>query len=112
MIYHLTFVLEDGENLLLDGINSSGVDAGGYIVSEKFSYALHPETPEGGFAILNASDSSGTDANGYIEFEKGTWASLPGSYPVFVEDQPELWDASDGYFDSTSLTFDIVFGDG
>ena len=108
----LTFVLEDGENLLLDGINSSGVDAGGYIVSEKFSYALHPETPEGGFAILNASDSSGTDANGYIEFEKGTWASLPGSYPVFVEDQPELWDASDGYFDSTSLTFDIVFGDG
>ena len=108
----LTCVLEDGDNLLLDGINSAGVDAGEYIVSEKFSYDLHPETPEGGFAILNASDGSGTDANGYIEYEKGTWASLPGSYPVFVPDQPETWDASDGYFDSTSLTFDIVFGDG
>ena len=108
----LTFVLEDGEKILSDGVNSDGVDAGEYIVSEKFSYALHPETPEGGFAILNASDSNGTDANGYIEFEKGTFASLPGSYPVFVEDQPELWDASDGYFDSTSLTFDRVFGDG
>ena len=108
----LTFVLEDGDKILLDGINSAGVDAGEYLVSEKFSYELHPETPEGGFAILNASDASGTDANGYIEYEKGTWASLPGSYPVFVPDQPESWDASDGYFDSTSLTFDIVFGDG
>ena len=46
----LTFVLEDGDKILLDGINSAGVDAGEYLVSEKFSYELHPETPEGGFA--------------------------------------------------------------
>ena len=66
----------------------------------------------GGFALLNATDSNGTDVNGYLEYERGTWDSLAGSYLPFVEDQPETFDASDGYFDSSELTFDREFGDG
>ena len=108
----LTFVLEDGDKILLDGINSSGVDAGEYLVSEKFSYELHPQFHEGGFTLLNATDGGGTNANGYLEFERGTWDSLAGSYEAFVEDSPENWDTTEGYFDSSKLTFDISFGDG
>ena len=100
----LTFVLEDGDNLLIDAVDAGGLDAGENIVGERGSYDLHPETPEGGFTLL--------ETGSYIEFEGGTWNSLSGSYPVFVLDAPETFDRTDGYFDSTEFTFDRVFGDG
>ena len=108
----LTFVLEDGDKILLNGINSDGVDEGENLVSEKFSYQLHPQFHEGGFTLLNATDANGRNANGYLEYERGTWDSLAGSYEAFVEDAPERFSATDGFFDSSKLTFDISYGDG
>ena len=101
-----------GDNIILDGINSAGVDAGENITSEKYSYQLHPYTYDGGFALINSTAGSSTDAGDYLELESGTWVSVSGSYPVFVPDQPETWDTSQGFFDSTNLSFDIEFGDG
>jgi len=100
----LTFILEDGDNLLIDNVDAGGLDAGENIIGERGAYDLHPETPEGGFTLL--------ETGGYIDFERGTYNSLSGSYPVFVLDKPETFDRTDGFFDSETFTFDRVFGDG
>ena len=100
----LTMVLEDGDNILIDNVDSSGLDAGENIIGERGAYDLHPETPEGGFTLL--------ETGGYMEFEGATYNSLSGSYPVFVLDKPETFDRTDGFFDSEVFTFDRVFGDG
>ena len=100
----LTVVLEDGDNLLIDNVDSSGLDAGENIIGERGAYDLHPETPEGGFTLL--------ETGGYMEFEGATYNTLSGSYPVFVLDKPETFDRTDGFFDSEVFTFDRVFGDG
>ena len=100
----LTFVLEDGDKILIDAVDSSGLDENENIIGERGAYDLHPETPEGGFTLL--------ETGSYIEFEGATYNSLSGSYPVFVLDKPETFDRTDGFFDSTEFTFDRVFGDG
>ena len=109
--------------MALDGTDGSSTDAGDNIIQEDFGsndkllterglFSLHPETPEGGFTILNGTDSSSTDAGGFLEFERGTFESLSGSFPVFVQNQPETFDAATAFFDNTTLTFDRVSGDG
>ena len=109
--------------MVLDGTDGSSTDAGDNIIQENFGdndkllserglFSLHPETPEGGFTILNGTDSSSTDAGGFLEFEIGTYESLSGSFPVFVQNQPETFDAATAFFDNTTLTFDRVSGDG
>ena len=37
---------------------------------------------------------------------------IKGSFPVFVQNQPETFDANTAFFDNTTLTFDRVSGDG
>lgn len=109
--------------MVLDGTDGSSTDAGDNIIQEDFGsndkllterglFSLHPQTPEGGFTILNGTDSSSTDAGGFLEFEIGTYESLSGSFPVFVQNQPETFDAATAFFDNTTLTFDRVSGDG
>ena len=102
-----------GDALVFNGTTSAGTDENDNILTEKGLFSLHPETPEGGFALLNGTDGSSTDAGGYLEFERGTWNDLSGNYPVFVADRPETFDAeTGGFFSSGQLTFDRSYGDG
>ena len=102
-----------GSDIVLDGTTSAGTDENDNILSEKGLFSLHPETPEGGFALLNGTDGSSTNAGEYLEYERGTWNSLSGSYSVFVGDKAEKFDAQKGgFFSSGQLTWDRSYGDG